>query len=98
EHLERLPAYPELPAAERLVVAAVLDVDELAEELVAVDHVALPEQSHLLVVLLRRAQAVDAGDAGHDDHVAPSEQRRRGGVPEAVDLVVDRRVLLDVEV
>ena len=37
-------------------------------------------------------------DAGHDDHVAAQEQRAGGGVAQAVDLVVDRRVLLDVEV
>ena len=33
-----------------------------------------------------------------DHHVAPREQRRRGGVAQPVDLLVDRRVLLDVEV
>ena len=37
-------------------------------------------------------------DAGHDDHVASLEQGVRGGVAEPVDLVVARRVLLDVGV
>ena len=37
-------------------------------------------------------------DAGHDDHVAALEQRVGGGVAQLVDLVVARRVLLDVRV
>ena len=35
---------------------------------------------------------------GHDHDVAPGQQGRRGRVAQAVDLVVDRRVLLDVGV
>ena len=55
---------------------------------------------HLAVVVvgLRRAEAEDARHRGDDDHVAAREQRRRGGVAQPVDLLVDRRVLLDVEV
>ena len=98
EHLERLAAHAEGAATERLVVARVHVVDELAQHLVAVDHLALLQQRDLGVVLLRRAEAVDAGHRRHHDHVAPREQRARGGVPKAVDLLVDRGVLLDVEV
>ena len=98
EHLEGLAAHPEGAAAEGLVVARVHVVDELAQHLVAVDHLALLQQRDLGVVLLRRAEAVDAGHRRHHDHVAPREQGARGGVPKAVDLLVDRGVLLDVEV
>ena len=52
----------------------------------------------VVVVRLRRAEAEDRRHRGHDHHVPPREQRRRGGVAQAVDLLVDRRVLLDVEV
>ena len=52
----------------------------------------------LVAVLLGRAQAVDARDRGHHDDVAPGEQGQRGRVAQPVDLVVDRRVLLDVGV
>ena len=96
--LERLAADPEGAARERRVVARVLDRDELAQQPVAVDHLALVERLQVLVVDLGRAEAVDARDAGDDDDVAPGEQRRGGGVAQPVDLLVDRRVLLDVEV
>ena len=93
------PLDAEGAAGEHGVVAGVLDRDELAQQLVAIDTSRRGCSScMLLVVDLRRAEAVDAGDRGDDDHVAAREQRRRRGVAEAVDLVVDRGVLLDVEV
>ena len=95
---ERVPADAEPGAGERLVVALVLEVDEVAQDRVAPVLPADPELEHGRAVVDRGAQAVDAADAGDDDHVAALEQRVRGGVPEPVDLVVARRVLLDVGV
>ncbi len=98
EDLEQLAAGAKRAARERGLVARVLHPDQLAEQLRAVDPLADLEQLHLAAVELRRADPEDARDRGDDDHVAPGEQRRGGRVAEAVDLVVDRRVLLDVEV
>ena len=98
EDLERLAADPEVPPRERRVVARVLDRDQLAEQRVAVDHLPLAQRLEVLVVDLGRTQAVDARDAGDDQHVAAGEQRGGGGMAQAVDLLVDRRVLLDVQV
>src|SRR5665811_1991998 len=78
--------------------ARVLDVDQLAQHLVAVDGVADAEQDHLLEVVLGRAEAVDAAHAGDDDDVAAQKERGGGGVAQPVDLVVDGRVFLDVQV
>ena len=49
-------------------------------------------------VFLRGAQAVDRGDGRDHDHVAPGEQGHRRRVPQPLDLLVDRGVLLDVGV
>ena len=46
----------------------------------------------------RVAEAVDARNAGNHNHVAALEQRARRRESQAVDLVVDRRFLLDVRV
>ncbi len=81
EDLERLPRTRNVPAGERGVVARVLDRDELAQQRVAVDELALAERLQVLVVDLRRTEAVDAGHAGDDQHVAAREQRRRRRVP-----------------
>ena len=62
-------------AADRVhVVADVLPLDERAQQLLAGDLVADLEPDHSVQVLLRRAQAVDAGDARDDDDVAPRQQ------------------------
>ena len=73
-------------------------MDERAQQLLARELFADLEPDHPVQVLLRRAQAVDAGDAGDDDDVAPRQQRPGGAVPEPLDLLVDRGVLLDVGV
>ena len=96
--LHQLTAHPEGSAPQRRVVALVLHLHQLAHDLVAVDLLADLEELHFFVVDLRRADPVDAGDRGDDDHVAAGEQGRRRRVTQPVDLVVDRRVLLDVEV
>ena len=54
-------------------------------------------QRHARVVV-RRADAVDAGHGRDDDDVPALHERVRGGEAEALDLVVDRGVLRDVGV
>ena len=96
--LERVAPDPEPRAAEGLVVALVLEVDELAEDRVAAVLPADPQPEDRRAVVDRRAEAVDAADRGDDDDVAPLEERVGRGVAEPVDLVVATRVLLDVRV
>ena len=73
EFREFFPTNAEAAAAEKGVVPGVLDVDELPEHDVAVDLHADAEEHRLLLVLDRRAEAVDAGDRGDDDDVAADE-------------------------
>ena len=55
---------------------------------------AADRDDHRLVILLA-ADAVDARDAGHHDHVPAREQAAHGREPQPLDLVVDARILLD---
>jgi len=86
--LERVPADAEAGTTQRLVVALVLEVHQLAQDAVTSIPSAGPHPDHGRAIVHRRAQAVDAADAGHDDDVAPLEQRPGGGVAELVDLLV----------
>ena len=96
--LDGVAPHPEVAPGEHGVVAVVVEVHQLAQQVALVDGVAGAHHEDPLAVLLGRPQAVDARHRRHHDDVAPQQQARGGGVAEPVDLVVDRRVLLDVGV
>ena len=98
EDVEHVAAHPEGPASEVVVVAVVLDVDETADQHVAVQVAAHFEEDSTARVVLRRPDAVDAAHGRDHDDVTTREQRRRGGVAKPLDLLVDRGVLLDERV
>jgi len=83
---------------EIVVVALVLDIDQLAQHAVALDRLPLFDEHQHLEVNLGFAQAVDARDRGHDQHVVAFEQRFGRGMAQLVDLVVDAGVFLDISV
>ncbi len=96
EQFDRVAAHPERAAEEIVVVAPVLQFDKAGEQLGAVDPVALGERQGHLRIGLDRADAVDAGDRGDDDDIAALEDRARRRVAHPVDLLVQRRFLLDI--
>ena len=69
--LDRVPAYAEAVALERDVVALVLDLHQLAADLVPVPYLAGAQGDHHVGIVDRVAQGVDAGNTGNDDDVAP---------------------------
>ncbi len=96
--LDDVAAHAEGAALELVVVALVLNLDELPQNLVAIDLRAALERQHEAVVRLGRSEAVDARHARDDDDVAALEERPRRRQPQPVDLVVDDGFLLDVRV
>ncbi len=98
KQFDRVAAHPERAAEEIVVVAPVLQFDKPGEQMRAVDPVALGERQRHLRIGLDRADTVDAGDRGDDDDVAAFENRPRRRVAHPVDLLVQRRFLLDISV
>ncbi len=98
KHLDDVAAHAERAAPELDVVPLVLNLHQAPEDLFALDSLPPLERHQHAVVRLRRSEPVDARDAGHDDDVAALEERPRGRQTHPVDLVVDRRFLLDVGV
>ncbi len=68
----------------------------MAQHVVAPHALALDEAHGHRAVVDGGAQAIDARDGRDDDHVPPLEERAGRRVAELVDLLVPRRVLLDV--
>ena len=99
EELDGVAADAEGAAHEAGVAALVLQLAMSgAEQLALVDLLALAQVEGHGGVVFDRADAVDAGDRGDDDDVVALEQRARGRVAHAVDLLVDGRFLLDIGV
>ena len=95
---DRVATHPELAAHGFDVVPRVLQIHEPAQEMVARHFLAHPDRNHHRLVILLAADAVDARDAGHHDHVAPREQGTHRGQAQPFDLFVDAGILLDERV
>ena len=98
DYLQHVAAHAEGASVEVVVVAGVLYVHEAADDALHGDVLPFFHRDDEPSVVLRRAEAIDAGDRGHDDDVAPREQGVRGGMAQLVDVVVDGRVFLDIGV
>ena len=98
DDFDRIAAHAEGAAREGDVVALVLHGHELAQQVVAVDFLPDFEEEHATGVFFRRAQAVDAGDGGHNHAVAAGQQVCGGLVAQALHIVVDVGVLFYIGV
>ena len=85
-------------AAAQILAALVLNVHQAAKQRLARDALAGLEHHQHAVIGLGRSQAVDAGDRSDHDDVAALEERARGAHAQSVQLIVDRRFLLDIGV
>ena len=96
--LEDIPPDAEAGPLEDGVVALILEGNQAALDLVHIDLVAHGEAKGHLAHRVRGRKAVDAGHGGHDDDILPLHEAPGGRKPHPVDLLVDRGVLLDIEV
>ena len=94
-HVHRVAAHAEAPGLQLIVVALVDVVHEPFEEPLAPVGQPTAQVDPHRGELLGRAEAVDTRHACHHDHVPPRYQRARRRDAQALDLLVDRRVLLD---
>src|SRR4029077_7528318 len=85
-------------AAAQVLRAIVLNIDESPEKRFARSVLTFFEHHEHAVIRLRRAEAVDARDRGHDDDVAALEERASGAHAQLVQLVVDGGFFFDVDV
>ena len=78
EHVQRIAPHAEGAALLLVVVAVVLDVDKLVDDLVAIHLLLLVDEHRHAGVVHRRADTVDAAHRRHHDDVPPREQSRGG--------------------
>ena len=95
EHIQRVTPHAEGAALLLVVVAVVLDVDELVDDLVAVHLLLLVDEHRHAGVVHGAADAVDAAHRCHHDDVPPRQQSRGGRMAQLLHLLVDGGVLLN---
>jgi len=98
DDLQNVPAHTEGTTMEVIVVAFVLDFHQTGDEGIHGHMLPHFHRDDHAGVEFGRAQAVDAGDRSHDDHVTPGQQGMRRGMAQFVDIVVDGGIFFDVRV
>jgi len=98
EDVDHVPPYPEGAAAEVELGALVLHRHQPRDHLALARPLALAQVQDHPVVVDRIADAVYARHRADDHRVLALEQRFRRRQPHLLDVLVDARVLLDVEV
>ena len=96
--LHHIAPHAELVAGKVHVIAFVLQGDQPFAQLLPAHFHARPQADDHAAVINGVAQAVNAGNAGHNDHIPPFRQRRRGRMAQAIDLIIDGTVLFNVGV
>ena len=98
EDVDHIAAHAERAAPKVEIAPRVLHCHQAGQHVALRELLALAQVQDHAVVLGRVANPVDARHRGDDHHIAPLEQRFRRRQAHLLDVVVDRRVLLDVEV
>ena len=98
DDFQHVPAHTEGPAMEVIVVTFILDFHQAGDEGIHGHMLPHFHRDDHAGVEFGGAQAVDAGNRSHDDHIAPCQQGMGRGMAQFVDIVVDGRIFLDVGV
>ncbi len=98
EDIHAIAAHAKRTRLRFVIIAGVLDIDQPLQHRVATQRLAGHDVHQHGTVILRRAQTVNARDRSHDHHITSAEQGIGRAQPVALDLIIDRGVLLDVSV
>ncbi|MNS72809.1 hypothetical protein D3C72_1062290 [compost metagenome] len=93
--VDHVAAHTESRAGKVHVIARVLQVGQPPQQRTLIEFVAAIDVQHHLQIGFRATQTVDARHRGDDDRVFTFQQRFGCGQAHLLDVVVDRRILLD---
>ena len=96
--VQDIPSDPEGGSVKINVAPVIVKVDQLLQDLIAVPLFPYPQIQGHLFEINRAAQSVDTGDGADYDNVISPHKGCRSGQTQLVDLIIDRRVLLDIGV
>ena len=94
--LQGIAPEAELVTGEIQVIALVADLRQLSQHIIQGIFLSHPEGNDHGLIVDGVAQAVQAGNRGHHDHIPPLKEGGGGRVPQTVDLLVDGGILFDI--
>ncbi len=80
------------------VITLVLDISQLTDELILLAAFTGLERDCHRRVIIGRANTINTADTGDDNRIPSSQQCRRGGVAQAVNLIINLTILFDIGV
>ena len=95
-NLKHIPVHAEGAAVKINLVPLILNIDQVTDHVVPVALLPRAERNDHPLVVLRAAQTVNAGNRRNHNDILPLDQRRRGGKPEFIDLLIPAGILLDI--
>ena len=97
-HIDNITAHAEGATRQVIVVPVVLNVDERMDKVIALERYFLVDIRRQPRIVLRRADAIDAGHRSNDDHIASRKQRGGRLMSKHLDFFVNRSILLDIRI
>ena len=96
--VDRIAPYAKRTAQKLHVIALVLHLDELADEILAFLRVSRAQNQSHLCVAFGLADAVDGRDRRHDHRIATFENGFGGCKPHLFDMLIDGRILFNEKI
>ncbi len=80
------------------IIPAVLNINQTTQQLIAVKLHTLLKTNQQAMIGLWRAKPVNTGNRSDDQNITPGQQTARSTMPQLINLLVDRGILLNVGV
>ena len=94
KNLHYISPHPKGSPVKIHIIAGILNIDQLVNHLIPVFYHAGPKRNHHLLIINRRAQPINTGHRGHNNHISAFRKCRRSRMAQLINLIIDCRVLL----
>ena len=96
ENFDHIPTDTKRTSFKIQIIAVILHFHQSAQDFIPVLLHAGAQGKHHAVVFLRVTQAINTGNAGNNNNILSLHQRRRGGMAQLINFIIDRGILFDI--
>ena len=96
ENFDHIPTDTKRTSFKIQIIAVILHFHQSAQDFIPVLLHAGAQGKHHAVVFLRVTQAINTRNAGNNNNILSLHQRRRGGMAQLINFIIDRGILFDI--